>query len=155
MIDTPDRARAREITARQIADAPLCGPVPVMYADEAERQLRDAGRCWYQTGGGLTGFEYCGHPAEPGTQTDEEPGTEGMCGLHARQVLGIDDDCLCDGDRVYDPDPEADPGWLGTVTFVSNNGYRVRWDGQLRDCDAAYGEIALVVGEDGSRRDEH
>ena len=148
----------REATAAQIAGTPPGGPVTVTYPSEAERQLRAAGRCWYQTGYGLPGFEYayCGHLAPPGYQPgtgpgpDDEPATWGMCVRHAREALGASDPAVFAGDRVSDTDPEADPGWHGTVTHADNNGYRVRWDGQHQDCQAAYGEIAPVSDPPGA-----
>jgi hypothetical protein len=144
----------REVTARQVAAAPPGGPVPARYAGEAERQLRAAGRCWFQTGSGLPGLEYCGHPAEPGCDPgepgpDEATGTWGMCARHAREASGIEDPDICVGDLVYDPDPDADPDWHGTVTHAGNNGYRVRWDGQDQDLEAGYGQIEPVPGSPG------
>jgi hypothetical protein len=39
------------------------GDIQVMYPDQAERALRAAGRCDYQTGYGLPWYTYCGLPA--------------------------------------------------------------------------------------------
>jgi hypothetical protein len=143
--DAAESERVRAVTARQIADYIDSGPIPIMYAAEAERQLRAAGRCWYQTGYGLPGFEYCGAPASPG---EVATATEGMCERHARSAAGIEDLDVMVGDRVRDTDPDADPNWLGTVTHADNNGYRVRWDGQDTDYEADYGDIEPVEGGD-------
>ncbi len=139
-----DAVRVRRVTAGQIAAAPPEGPAQVMYAGEAERQLRAAGRCWYQTGSGLPGFEYCAHPAPPAEPTAGPEQFAGLCIRHARQSVGIEDPDLAVGDRVYELDPDADPSWHGTITAASNNGYRVRWDGQNGDLATGYGEVAPV-----------
>jgi hypothetical protein len=138
----------RAVTARLIAAAPPGAPVPALYAEEAEQMLLAARRCWYQTGSGLPHFEYCGHPAPHGDPCPgQEPATWGMCVMHARQTCGTDDPLICAGDRVYDPDPDADPDWHGTVTYADNNGYRVRWDHQHQDYAAGYGQITPVPDE--------
>jgi hypothetical protein len=138
----------RAVTARLIAAAPAGAPVPAIHPEEAEQMLRASRRCWYQTASGLPPVEYCGHPApHDDPELDQDPATWGMCVRHARQSCGIDDPLICVGDRVYDPDPDADPDWHGTVTYADNNGYGVRWDHQHQDYEADYGQIAPVPDE--------
>ena len=132
-----ERERVEQVTAGEIAAAPAEGPVPVMYGEEAERQLRIADRCTFQTGYGLPHEEYCGSPNNPEYGATN---LEGLCTRHGRGTAGIEDPDIEVGDRVR----ETDPNRYGTVTVADNNGYRVRWDGQDVEYDADYGQIEPV-----------
>lgn len=135
----PLRAEAIDRLEAHITARTAAGTAPEdRQADDAEQRLRREGRCNYQTGIEWSRLEYCGHPADPDLYATD---LEGLCTRHGRQAAGIDDPEINVGDRVRDTDPDADPGHLGTVTAVDNDGYRVRWDGQSAETQAEYGEL--------------